>query len=611
MKWLTNKSIDDNKIKEISSFIDKDLFINRICFMLNMNKETLFTMITEKEIDLLVSSVLVNRGLDNKESIDKLFNDISTSVLSPYDLYNAKLAADVITDYCNIENSFIYIFADYDCDGVNSGYVTTDVLTPLSKGTVIVKYPNRCEGYGLAMDWCDMIIAKHTNKDTGIVDGNILVITVDNGITKYQEVEKLKANGIECIITDHHPSKEGEVPNCIVVDPHNDIKEQGSEYHHLCGCGVAFKVCELVQHNFNIDTMLKYTPYLAIATLADVMPLRDENLAFIQYGLEIINGNECPNGLKAMKELKNIDTLTANDILWTIAPMINACGRMGDTELASKLLFLSNELTPSEIAIQIDTLNETRKKITKKAAQSLLTMNFDEDKVCILVTDKYPAGILGIIAGKIAEQFTKPAIVVSKDKKGFYHGSIRSACGIDMISLLKSLKEKELIESYGGHSEACVCGFDLKDLDKIKEFFNDTITEELHKNPTNTEPTLSIDEVITIDHLNSIVHTIVNLLPCDNRMYKNPTFAITDITIKSHRQFKSGYTEIVFKQGNKTIESSVYGDVATKFFEEILPNLADGKGNVHIAGTIDKRSFFSSKFCKKIYTLNIVDIMIA
>lgn len=601
MKWILNDTITEDKTQEIISYIDKDLLINRICYSLNIDNKDLFKFITEDEIGLLVSDVLINRGIDTKEQINSLVNNISSCILSPYELHNAKKAADVITEYCNTKNSFIYTYADYDCDGVQSGYISTSVLKPLSKGFVSVKYPNRNEGYGLNMDWCDMIIERHTNESTGKVDDKVLIITVDNGITKYKEVAKLKANGIECVVTDHHPSKEGEVPNCIIVNPHNSSEEQDDKYKHLCGCGVIFKVMEIVQNNFGINTMLQYTPNVALATLSDVMPLNEENLAFVQYGLEIMNGSNCPKGIKALMELKEIDVMTTNDILWTVAPMINACGRMGNTELASMLFFLDDFSTPNEIVVKINQVNENRKSITKKAKATLSKLNFDADKVCIVVTDEYPGGILGIIAGEMTKLFNKPSIVVTKDNKGLCHGSIRSANKINMITLLKELMDKKLLVDYGGHSEACACTFELSNLDKIKEYFNNAIQDlnEIDDILSREEPTLSIDEIITLEHLNDVVYTIVNMFPCDNRNYKNPTFALTNLNVVSYSISQNNPDNIKFniKQNGRTKSIWAWG-----FADKYINELGCPKA-INIAGNINK------SFLDKRYTLNVVDIM--
>lgn len=598
MKWIMNDNITDEKVLEVSSNIDRTLLIARICATLNMTEIELYNHITEEEVNLLISSILINRNLDDKFNIDRILNNIGLSITNPYDLYNADLAATKIAEYCADKKAYIYIYADYDCDGITSGYVFTSAIREVSKGYVNLRYPNRKDGYGLSIEFCNYLIDTHCDKETKTCRDKVLVITVDNGITKILEVDLLNEYGIEAIITDHHLSKET-VPNCIVVDPHNITVKQSGEFDHLCGCGIAFKVAQLVQEKFNVYNMMNYTPYLAIATLADVMPLTDENVALVQYGLEIINSTECPKGIQALKDIKKIDTLTANDILWTVAPMLNACGRMGDTELASKLFFLDEVATPSEIVELINKVNERRKTLTKNAQKTIEKMNFDDSKVCIYPTDEFPAGILGIIAGRISERFNKPSIVVSKGKNNIYHGSVRSANGINMVNLLKELKDLKLIHDFGGHAEACACGFDIKNLDAINKYFNERVTEDLYTTVSNEEPTIMVDEIISLNHLNDVVYTIVNMFPCDNRRYQTPTFALTDLQVVSFNCSKNNPDNICFevKEGKKKMKIWAWG-----FAEKYLVDL-ECPDKINILGTIAK-SFMNGQ-----YTMNVVDIM--
>lgn len=601
MKWKTNETITDQKVNQVINNIDKDLLIARICYALNITESELYQQITDDELNLLVASILINRGIETKEDIDKLFNNIGESILAPELLTNAQQAADIITEYCNDPHAYIYIYGDYDSDGVCSTYSFTSMLRRVVKGYINYHLPNRNEGYGLSLDWCKQIVEKHWHEDGAYVD-KVLVITVDNGITKHIEVEYLKNCGIEVIVTDHHTSKKEELPNCLIVNPNNKEVKQDNTYSHLCGCGVAFKVGQLVLRNFGIYDMMEYVPYLAIATLTDVMPLTNENVAFIQYGLEIMNSDNCPKGIQALKENKNIDVLTANDILWTVGPMINACGRMGDTELASKLFFLDEVATPSEIVDRINKINERRKTLTKNAQKDIAKMNFDDHKVCIVPTNEYPSGIIGIIAGKVAEQFNKPAIIVSQTKDGLYHGSIRSANKIDMFALVKELYEIGLVESYGGHPEACVCAFSLDNLEAIQEFFDNKDYKTMDDIIENAqEETISIDEIISFNHLNEVVYTIVNMFPCDNRKYQNPTFALTDLKVLSYSTSKNNPNNIKFtvKEGKRKMEIWAWG-FADKYINELeCPEV------IHMAGDITK-SFMNGK-----YTLNVKDIMSA
>ena len=596
MKWETKQNLDE-KIIDVSSLIDKNKLIARICYILGMTKEQLFKQVTEEELEKLISCILINRNIDSQDKIDSLFNNINVSITNPYDLVNAKQSADVITVYLRKDKAKIYIFADYDCDGACSGYILADVLRALTNNEVIVYFPERIEGYGINTAFCQSVIS-----DSSVDSKDKLVITVDNGITKIDEVKMLKDNGIEVIVTDHHTSKEV-VPDCLIVNPHNTCIEQDDTFKHLCGAGVAFKVCQLVQENFNVYDMMNYTPYLALSTLSDVMPLVDENLALIQYGLEIMNGADCPKGIAELKKQCKIDVMTSKDILWTVAPMINACGRMGNTALASKLFFVGKDI--SKDVTDIIKINEQRKTETKKAQAEISKMNFDNNQVCIITTNKYTNGILGIIAGKVAENFGKPAIVATLTSDGHYHGSVRSASGINMIELFKDMKEKEIIVEYGGHAEACVCTFDIDRLEDMNNYFNtvivpsDEVTEMIEE---SIEDVLKIDEIITLDHLSKVIYAIVNLFPCNGKEFNNPTFALTDLKVIGYSLSKNNPENIKFtiRQGNQRQEIWAWG-MGSKYIEELkCPS------TIHLAGEITKDFMKNGS-----YTLNVIDIMTA
>ena len=593
MKWRTKKEIQKTELDKVFDYIDKDLLLSRICYELNIEKDKLYSYIDEEELKRLLCTILINRDINTKEKIDNLFNNIDECITDPHKLINANTATDIIEKYLRMDNSSIYIYGDYDVDGVISLFILTGVLQRLTTNKVIPIVPERINGYGLSMNFCESLVNSKNEND------NILVLTVDNGITKKDEVKLLTDNNIEVIITDHHPSIEGQVPDCLVVDAHNSSINQDDTFKHLCGSGIAFKISQLVNERFNIFDMLNYTPYLAIATLADVMPLNNENMALIQYGLEIINSENCPKGILELKRVCGIDILTSTDILWSIAPMINACGRLGNTALASKLFFENDNA--ADIAKEIKSLNEKRKEITKEAVKEIKQMNFDDNKVCIIPTVKYPAGILGIIAGKVREEFNKPALVASATNDGHYHGSIRSREDINMIPLLKDMKDIGIIVDYGGHPGACVCTFDIDKIDEMNSYFNKNIMIEdsLLEVFSEEDRILDIDEEITIDHLNEVIYSIVNILPYDNRTYKNPVFALTDLKVVGYKLSKNNPNNIKFtlKEGKKKIEIWAWG-FADKYINELgCPD------TIHIAGEITK-SFMGSY-----YTFNVIDIM--
>ena len=601
MKWELN-TIDKNKLNNVSNKIDAEFLAERLSYNLNITRTELDKYIDVEEIRSLIAILLINRELDDNVEI---LNRPQDYFIDPRELHNAIEAAERIYRYSQDTNATIYIYADYDADGLTAGYVMKKALQQVAKCSIILHYPNRIEGYGLSLDFCKAIVDEHGD------NANILVLTVDNGITKYKEVEYLNEHGIECIITDHHTSKKGEVPNCLVVDPHNYEVEQNDTFRHLCGCGIAFKVAQLVQHLHGMNDMYQYLPYLAISTITDVMPMHTENLAILQYGLDIINSKDCPLGIKEYKEQESIDYMTCKDIGWTLGPMLNACGRMGDTELGSKLFFGEEDIPMRDIVSKIKSVNEKRKRETKKIVAILNNTPEDSNSTFIWNISKITPGIVGIIAGKAADRFNKPSIIVTSKKNGILHGSARSAQGVNLMPVMEILRKEDLILEYGGHAEAVGIHFEESKTDAIRERLNELIVFETKERDEHSdlfstdEEVLHIDEYLTLENLNVVMLALSNMLPVDGRQLKEATFAITDCEVKSFKVYPSGYMELTLKQGNTTLDMSAMG-YAQKFSTEILP-LLDGKDKkmVNIAGSISKH------FKSKKYVLNIVDIVVA
>ena len=600
MKWEI-RTIEQNKLNDISQKIDADFLAERISYNLNISRSQLEQYIDIENMRILIAILLINRELEH--SVD-IINKPSEYLIEPNKLHNATEAATRIYEYCKDPNATIYIYADYDADGLTAGYVMKKALLEVAKCKVILIYPNRCDGYGLSLDFCKSVVAKHGNQ------ANVLILTVDNGITKHIEVNYLNEHGIECIITDHHTSKKDEVPDCLIVDPHNAEEEQDDTFKHLCGCGVAFKVAQLVQELHGINDMYQYLPYLAISTITDVMPMHTENLAILQYGLDIINSKNCPLGIKEYKAQENIDYMTCKDIGWTLGPMLNACGRMGDTELGAKLFFGEEDIPMKDIVTKIKSVNDKRKRETKKFTTQLNNMTDDNNSVFIWNIPKVTAGIVGIIAGKAVERFNKPSIIVTakSESKGMLHGSARSAHGINLMPIMEILYKEDLIEQYGGHAEAVGIHFAEENIQAIQDRLNELVVfeEEEKEFPDlflQKEEILEIDEFLTLENLNVVMLALSNILPTDGRQLREATFAITDCEIKSFKTYPSGYMGLTLKQGNTTLDMSAMG-YAQKFSTEILPIL-DSKGDmkVNIAGSISKH------FKSKKYVLNIVDIV--
>ena len=253
-------------------------------------------------------------------------------------------------------------------------------------------------------------------------------------------------------------------------------------------------------------------------------------------------------------------------------------------------------------------VNDKRKRETKKFNTQLANMPDDNNTVFIWNIPKITAGIVGIIAGKAVERFNKPSIIVTSKGNGMLHGSARSAQGINLMPIMEILHKEGLVSEYGGHAEAVGIHFEEKNIQAIQDRLNELIVfevkdEEEFPDLFSTEDTLEIDEFLTLDNLNVVMLALSNLLPVDGRQLREAVFAITDCEIKSFKTYPSGYMELTLKQGNTTLDMSAMG-YAQKFSTEILPVL-DSKGSmtVNIAGSISKH------FKTRKYVLNIVDIV--
>lgn len=542
----------------------------------------------------MMARVLVNRGL-NIEAAQALIENPAVLLETPEDIFGAEAAAAKIMEYLQKPGAEIWVFADYDVDGITSGYVMTDFLRRASDNEAFVYYPDRSEHYGLNMRFCDSIVAR---KEQDGVD--ILVVTVDNGIAALKEIKRLQQGGVEIVVTDHH-QPQATLPNCIICDPHVNEDSAG---HHLAGVGVAWKVCQLIDNAMDLDIIHEYLFAVAIGTVADVMPMTKENMALVNMGLDQLNSNiDCPKAFQVFKGHIDKDMLTATDIAWDVAPKLNACGRMGDIEEAA-VLFYMNDSEKQEIIdaiLNIIEVNEERKSHTKRAERAIEKMNFDNDYVCIFEANDYPSGIAGPVAGKIAEKFNKPAFVLQG--KEVLIGSARSAGGISLQALLNIELQKGNIVSFGGHDAACGLNIKADMVDTFRQSMNESIAAMMESNEVAVEePELIIDAEISLGEINNNVLKELNLVPYDKNTFAAPTFALNNLEVISTKRSKNNPNNICFTlkdmQGNMSqIWAWKFGD---KYEALGQPERID------LAGSIDK-DFMSKNKC----TLKVIDLRAA
>ena len=378
-------------------------------------------------------------------------------------LPDVEIAIDTVEKF---KNKKIIIYGDYDCDGITATVTMLKGLKYLGFPFVDYYIPHRVEGYGMNQNSVNKIIRESYD----------LVITVDTGITSVDFTRQFKEAGVEVIITDHHePLRDGTLPPAKAVI---DCKRQDSTYpfRDICGCVVAYKfikgLFDTEGKPFPEDVFL---PLATMGTVADVMPLTDENRTIVKNGLEIIHKNPAEafkKLTKAIDKYSMLETMKASDIAFYIGPLINASSRVGELNFSVKLLQNSdNEAICEECSRQLAEYNEYRRKITadieSHAADGVKNFypNLSNHKVPVVIAGReWNKGVVGIVASHIVETYGVPAIVLSLvDDK--LTGSARSINDISMIAMLDYCKD--ILTTYGGHTGAA--GLSLP-VSRINEF---------------------------------------------------------------------------------------------------------------------------------------------
>ncbi len=408
--------------------------------------------------------------------------DFLNPTLKKYRIPTSKLndidkATSIIFSHIK-ENKKIMVFGDYDVDGVTSSFSLYSFFTKhLHHKNISIMYPNRLkDGYGLKCKHIDMM--KEKNID--------LIITVDNGITSIQEAAYAKELWIKLVITDHHHALD------IVPDADAIINPQVSqdyEFKGIAGVGVAFKLINALMKKANFSSAQKkevfqyFLPIVAIGTVADCVPLVNENRAMVKKWLEIINRQreKIPESLKGFLKHVNIkDQMDTFHIGFVIGPRINAGGRLASPYDSLRTLLFSWE-KQKEYLEKIDEINTERKKLQDKAHRHALKLINTDEKILIATDHSYHEGIVGIVAWRITEKFYKPSVVLHMCKeRGIAVGSLRWPDYFNVVEMLKTADH--LLERYGGHKQAGGLTVKLENLDSLKnhflEYVDDLISEE-------------------------------------------------------------------------------------------------------------------------------------
>ncbi len=475
--------------------------------------------------------ILYGRGLRDKDAIFKFMHPSEANFISPFKMSGMQEAVELIT-LARDEEWGVVVFGDYDADGICASTIMGKVLRDFGIEPVVC-VPERNSGYGLSKGIIDQIFDEYFPQ---------LFITVDCGISCAEEVEYLKELGAEVIVTDHHelPDK---LPDCICINPKfND----GYIYDNLCGAGVAFKVgCAL-----NGEKAYKYLDFAAIATIADSVPLTGENRDIVFAGLKIINSSPSPC---YSQFLSKQDVVTAQTIAFTLAPKINAAGRMGDAKAALTLFNESDENKIFDLSAKLTAYNLERQKYCDElylSAKEMIKSSDKIGKIILLCNENWNSGFVGIVAARLADEYSRPVILFVKNGD-MLKGSARS---IDSVNVFEALKAcGQYISEFGGHSQAAGVNVTADNFDNLYNALENYMTERY--TAEDFIPTVYINGLLTNEYSLKLVKELEMLEPCGvgNR---RPMF-MTEENSLNVRQLKPESPHLVIK--NPKIELMFFG----------------------------------------------------
>lgn len=477
-------------------------------------------------IDPVTARVIRNRGIEGRENIERyLYGDLD-SLYSPWLLKDMRPAVDILKRKLK-EGQKIRIVGDYDIDGVCSTYILYQALKRLG-GNVDYAIPDRIkDGYGINES---MIRAAAEDEiDT--------ILTCDNGISAFSQIQTAKEFGMTVIVTDHHEvpaDGEREIlpPADAVIDP----KQRSCSYPfpEICGAVVAYKLVQALYEESGVsrEEWLELLEFAAIATVGDVMKLQDENRMIVKYGLKKL-GHTKNLGLKKLAEKTNLDlnSITAYHIGFVIGPCLNAGGRLQTAKLALSMLLAKDEETAEELAQELKDLNDMRKDMTEHwtaEAKVLADTQYRNDKVLVIFLPDCHESLAGIIAGRLREYCQKPAIVLTRSEEAV-KGSGRS---IESYHMFQKLSEvKDLMLKFGGHPMAAGLSLLEENIDEFRRELNERsgLTEEDFK------AKLWIDVPMPIDYINERLVEELKILEPFGQGNEKPLFAQKQVRIRSCR----------------------------------------------------------------------------
>lgn len=513
------------------------------------HKEIVDSLIQETGLNPFICRILAGRGILSRADAEVFFN--STELSDPFLLADMQKAVDTINEFIE-SGEKITVYGDYDCDGVTSTYMLFSYLE--AQGADVDWYiPSRDEGYGLNNDAIDLLHKRGTR----------LIITVDNGISAVEEAKHIAELGITLVITDHHQVPDVLPEAAAVVNPHR--KDDMSLFRKIAGCGVVLKLISAMEGGDSTMAMEEYSPFAAAGTVADIVPLVDENRLIVRQGLDAMFYTE-NQGLRALVRQCGIDEdeeITSSELAFMLCPRINAAGRYADPKAAMELLLAENPSAAKSKAEQLSEMNNMRKQIEEdiiREAEEQIKNNPEllSRRILIVCGEGWSHGIIGIASAKLLHKYGKPNIVITIEGDTA-RGSARSFDGLSLYEMLDSCKE--LLTRFGGHTKAAGLTLETSKIDEFRKAVYDYCAQRQPAFETVTADMEIMPAELTMEN----IELLVKLEPFGEEN-PSPLFLFRNCLIKSKKSLKDGkYVSFGFQFGGKEYRAVHFGSTFDAF----------------------------------------------
>ena len=520
----------------------------------------------------LVTKLLLERKLTTKEQVNDFLNPKIEGLRDPFLLTDMALAVERIESAISSRQN-IWLYGDYDVDGITSIAILSKYFKYKGLKSNFYIPDRQDEGYGISESGLDSIKAA----------GGDLVITVDCGITAIEQARHAKKIGLDLIITDHHEFH-GELPEAIaVVNP----KRGDYPFKLLAGCGVALKLTQALCGDDFINFYENVIDIAALGTVADIVPLIDENRIITSLGLQRMPITKNP-GIQALISEASLvgKEVNAGHIGFVIAPRINASGRIGNPSIAVEMLIEEDYYAALDIAKKLSALNAERqmqeREIMEAAEKYIQTqVNLDEDKILLIAGENWHTGIIGIVASKLSDKYSRPSIILNIDGE-HAKGSARSIEGISIYEVLHQFKE--LFDKFGGHDQAAGLSLKTENISKLKECLQHYSRENVrHYMLISKERVDGILEPHMVTH--QLIEDIEALKPFGMGNPK-PQFVFNNLIIEDYKVLgkTQNHLKLVVNDGNRVYD-------ALAFNQSSFVQFVRRSDKIHLLMTLEKNNF--------------------